>query len=116
MPFLSFPAISHIEFLYGEALWTGAFLSRSVMTLARLKYGPVRLHVVPKSCRENVASKERVSDVWPDWSTELNAAELAKTIEKNRPSIVLREAAGAVAYSIGLVILLMVILSVLHAS
>jgi hypothetical protein len=92
----------------------GAVLSPSIMTLARLENDRSRFRAVPKPRRESAASEERVSDVWPDWSTERSAAELAKDIEKNRSFIVLREAAGAVVYSVGLVILLMAILSVLH--
>ena len=82
------------------------------MMLARLENDRSRFRAVPR--RESVASEERVSDVWPDWSTQRSAAELAKDVEKNRPSIVLREAAGVVVYSVGLVILLMAVLSVLH--
>jgi hypothetical protein len=84
------------------------------MTLARLENHRSRFKAVPKPGRKSAASRERVSDVWPDWSADLSAAELAKSVEKNRPSIVLREAAGAVIYSVGLVILLMAVLSVLH--
>jgi len=84
------------------------------MTLARLESDRSRSQAVPKPCRESVASEERVSDVWPDWSMELSEADLAKGVEKNRPSAVLREAAGVVVYSVGLVILLMSILNVLH--
>ena len=82
------------------------------MTSARLQNDRSRFQVVPKPHRKVVASEDRVSDVWPDWSTERTPAELSKVVEKNRPSIVLLEAAGAVAYSVGLVILLMVVLSV----
>jgi hypothetical protein len=84
------------------------------MSLARLENDHSRFRVVSKPRGESVATEERASDVWPDWSTELSAAELAKGVEKNRPSIILREAAGAVIYSVGLVILLMAVLSVLH--
>jgi hypothetical protein len=84
------------------------------MTLARLESDRSRLQVVPKLGRESVASEERVSDVWPDWSMELSEKDLAKGVEKNRLSIVLREAVGAVVYSVGLVVLLMTILSLLH--
>jgi hypothetical protein len=73
-----------------------------------------RFQAVPKLGRESVASEERVSDVWPDWSMELSEEDLARGVEKNRLSIVLWEAVGAVVYSVGLVILLMAILSVLH--
>jgi hypothetical protein len=84
------------------------------MTLARLENDRSRFKAVPKPGRESAASRERVSDVWPDWSADLNAAELAEGVEKNRPSVILREAAGAVIYSVGLVVLLMAVLSVLH--
>jgi hypothetical protein len=84
------------------------------MTLARLESDRSRFQAVPKPGRESVAFEERVSDVWPDWSMELSEEDLAKDVEKNRPSVVLREAAGAVVYSVGLVILLMAILSILH--
>jgi hypothetical protein len=83
------------------------------MTIATREDFRSREHVTTPRMR-NVVSRERVSDVWPDWSTELSAAELAENVEKNRPSLVLREVAGAVVYSIGLVILLMAVLSVLH--
>jgi hypothetical protein len=84
------------------------------MTLARLESDCSRFQAVPKLGRESVASEERVSDVWPDWSMELSEEDLARGVEKNRLSIVLWEAVGAVVYSVGLVILLMAILSVLH--
>jgi len=45
---------------------------------------------------------------------EFSEADMANGVEKNRPSVVLREAAGAVVYSVGLVILLMAILGALH--
>ncbi len=84
------------------------------MSLARLENDRSRFRVVPQARRKSVASEDRVSDVWPDWSTERSPAELAKDVEKNRPATILREAAGAIAYSVGLVILLMAILGVLH--
>jgi hypothetical protein len=93
----------------------GGSFEPSVMTLARLENDRNRFKAIPKPGRESAASRERVSDAWPGWSTDLSAAELAKGAEKNRPSVVLREAAGAVIYSVGLVILLMTILSLLHA-
>jgi hypothetical protein len=114
MAFLSFPHLSHIEFLCPQALWKEAFLSPSAMSLARLDYDRGHLQVVPKPRRKSVASGERVSDVWPDWSTEFSAADLVEGAEKNRPFTVLREAAGAVIYSVGLVILLIAVLSALH--
>jgi hypothetical protein len=83
------------------------------MTLANTYGRPARLHAVRKPDR-NVPSKERDSDVWPDWSTELDASEIAKSTEKNKPATVLREAVGAILYSVGLVVLLMVVLGVLH--
>ena len=84
------------------------------MTLARLENDRSRFQVVPKAHRKVVASDDRISDVWPDWSTERSPAESAKDVEKNRPSVILREAAGAIIYSVGLLILLMVVLGVLH--
>ena len=89
-------------------------MSRSAMTLASLETGRSRLYVVPSSRPERVTPPDRVSDAWPDWSTELSDAELAKAARKNRTSVVLREAAGAVVFSVGLVILLMAVLGVLH--
>jgi hypothetical protein len=55
-----------------------------------------------------------VSDVWPDWSTELDESELVEITEKNRPIVVLREAVEAVAISVSTVIMLMVIVGVLN--
>lgn len=84
------------------------------MTIATLEDFRSRVHAVQTPRKSNVVSEERDSDVWPDWSTELSQTELTKAVEKNRPSIVLREAVGAVLYSVGLVILLMAVLGVLH--
>lgn len=83
------------------------------MTLANLDIRRSRLRAVPKP-QLRVVLKERGSEVWPDWSTELSPAELAQSAAKNKPSAVLKEAAGAVIYSVGLVILLMTLLSALH--
>jgi hypothetical protein len=84
------------------------------MSLANSYGRPAWLYTVPK-VEQSVTSTERESDVWPDWSTELSPFEIAKSAEKNRPSAVLREAVGAILYSLGLVVLLMAIVSVLHA-
>jgi hypothetical protein len=79
-----------------------------VMTLISLENNRQRFAAVPWSRRDTVVSKERVSDVWPDWATELNEGELTEVAEKNRPSVVLWEALRAIVISVGMVILLMV--------
>ena len=84
------------------------------MTIATLEDFRSRVHAVPTPRESSVVSDERVSDVWPDWSTELSESELTKAAEKNRPFGILREAVGAVLYSAGLVVLLMAVLGVLH--
>lgn len=84
------------------------------MTLAFLEGHSAHIPVVPNARLESVRAQERDSDVWPAWSTELSPTELAEVARKNRLSKVLREIAGAVAYSVGLVVFLMAILSVLH--
>jgi hypothetical protein len=76
------------------------------MTLALLEGRSARFHVVPEAQVESFRPKERDSDAWPEWSTELSPAELATAAEKNTPSKVFGEIVGAVAYSIGLVVLL----------
>jgi len=81
------------------------------MMLARLERDPGRFHAVPR--QESAASKERLSDAWPDWPVESRETELA-IVEKNKPSVVIREAVYAIAYSIGLVVFLMAVLSILH--
>jgi hypothetical protein len=86
----------------------------SVMSLANTYGRPAWLSAVPKP-DQDLTSKERDSDVWPDWSTDLSTSEIAQSAEKNKPSAVLREAVGAILYSVGLVVLLMVIVTVLHA-
>jgi len=86
------------------------------MTYARLEFGHFRLHAVPKpeTQRESAASKDRVSDVWPDWSAEVSETELTKAAEKNRPTVVLWEAVRTIVISVGMVVLLMAVLGVLH--
>ena len=84
------------------------------MSLANTYGRPAWLHAIHKP-DQSVPSKERDSDVWPDWSTELDASEIARSTEKNKPATILREAVGAILYSVGLVILLMVIVGALHA-
>ncbi len=83
------------------------------MTLAVLENFRSRPQPAPEPDRDRGLSQERNSDVWPDWSTEIGEAELASSAEKNRPSVILREAVGAVLYSSGLVMLLIAILSAL---
>lgn len=82
----------------------------SLTSLGRHHFHP--LYVVPKA-REQGPAQERVSDVWPDFSTELSEAEIRATVEKNRPSRVLWEALWATAYSVGLVVGLMALLAAL---
>lgn len=53
--------------------------------------------------------RERDSDCWPDFSSELSEDRLKASARKNRIGTVLVEILGAVAYSVGLVILLMII-------
>ncbi len=84
------------------------------MTIATLEDFRSTEHAVPASRKNSAVSNERVSDVWPDWSSKLGEADLTKAVGKNRPSVVLREAVGAVLYSVGLVVLLMAVLAVLH--
>jgi hypothetical protein len=81
------------------------------MTSTRLKYD----HSRPFPTASNVnrrQPRERVSDVWPDWSSELSEVEIEKSAEKNKAATVLWEAVRAVAVSVGMVILLMAVLSV----
>jgi hypothetical protein len=81
------------------------------MTYSGLKYD----HSRPFPATSNVnrrQSRERVSDVWPDWSSELSEVEIGKSAEKNKAATVLWEAVRAVAVSVGMVILLMAVLSV----
>lgn len=84
------------------------------MTIATLEDFRSTLHTVPTPRKSSAVSDERASDVWPDWSSELNETELTRAAEKSRPSVILREAVGAVLYSVGLVVLLMAVLGVLH--
>jgi hypothetical protein len=114
--FLSFSVTFHIELLWAKALWKRVFLSHSVMTYARQEFGHLCLHAVPKpkAGRESATSKDRISDVWPDWSAEIAEAELSKVVEKNRPAIVLWDAVRTIVISVSMVVLLMAILGVLH--
>jgi hypothetical protein len=57
---------------------------------------------------------ERCSDCWPDFSTEFSENEVNIRQRENKPGIVLKEAAAASLYAVGLVILLMGILRMLH--
>jgi hypothetical protein len=64
--------------------------------------------------QETAALTERVSDVWLDWPAESAEADLRRSAEKNKLSVVLREAARAAVISVGMVVTLMVVLSVLQ--
>ncbi len=83
------------------------------MPLANMHSRPAWLHSVPKP-PQSPAPKERTSDVWPDFSTELSESDLARSAGKNRPFTILGEAVGAVIYSVGLVVLLMAVLGFFH--
>jgi hypothetical protein len=72
-----------------------------------------QFHAIPRTEQRNRKSPERISDVWPDFSTEVGDDKIEKQAEKNKPSIVLWEAVRAVLVSVGMVIALMVILDLL---
>lgn len=84
------------------------------MSLANTYGRPAWLRAVPQP-EQGAPPKERDCDAWPDWSSEMSASEIAKSTEKNRPIAVLLEAAGAILFSLGLVVFLMVVVSALHA-
>jgi hypothetical protein len=72
-------------------------------------------HSAPRHGRDGGRSPhERRSDCWPDFSTGFSENEANIRQRENKPSIVLKEAAAAGLYAVGLVILLMVILRMLH--
>lgn len=58
--------------------------------------------------------RERLSDSWPDIGTTLSEEDIKLSAEKNKIGRVLGEALGAVVYSVGLVILLMIVLHLFH--
>lgn len=66
-------------------------------------------HVVPFRGRPHEGAREQVSDCWPDFSSDLSGERLRASVRKNRIGRVLAEIVGAVAYSVGLVVLLMII-------
>ena len=72
-----------------------------------------QFHAIPRPGVRDRRSTDRVSDVWPDFSTELSDDRIEEQVEKNKPSIVLWEAARAVVLSVGMVIALMVVLDLL---
>lgn len=57
----------------------------------------------------------RGGDNWPDVWPAPSEQEMKGIRQKNRLTTLLKEAAGAVVYSLGLVILLMTVLALLHA-
>ncbi|OJU07445.1 MAG: hypothetical protein BGN85_00595 [Alphaproteobacteria bacterium 64-11] len=71
-----------------------------------------RLRAVSRTQPRISCSQDRASDVWPDIATELGEAEIGRSAEKNRPSIVLWGAVRAIAISVGLVICLMAVLTI----
>jgi hypothetical protein len=72
-----------------------------------------QFHAIPRTEQRSRKSRERISDVWPDFSTELGDDRIEKQAEKNKPSIVLWEAVRAVMVSVGMVSGLMVVLDLL---
>ena len=83
------------------------------MAFANFEDRPASLQRLPRIHAAS-AARERGTDAWPDWSTDLNPQELDKMAQKNKPAIVLWEAAGIVLYSVGLVLLLMMFLGALQ--
>lgn len=73
---------------------------------------PIRL-VSLRSCGR---ARQRLSDCWPDFSTELSEDKIEIAQRKNRPGAVLKEAIGAILYAVGLVVLLMTLVQLLHGS
>ena len=70
--------------------------------------------VFPRSLgRVHMPPRERLSDSWPDFAAELPDANIKDSAWKNRVGQVLGEALGAVVYSVGLVVLLIVVLELL---
>jgi hypothetical protein len=106
----------YIAFLCAAVLRLAVFLGPFVMTLAIRESDRNHNRAVSNfgPRQEAAALTERVSDVWLDWPTEQAEAELRKAAEKNKLSVVLREAARATLISVGMVIALMVVLSVLQ--
>jgi hypothetical protein len=88
------------------------------MTLASLENDRIRLRTVSSLDfrRETAVPAKRVSDVWPDWSTEAAEAEPGNAVERNKLSVVLWEAARAIVISIGMAVIVMVILGVLQSN
>ena len=88
------------------------------MTLASLENDRIRLRTGSNFGfrREAVAPARSVSDVWPDWSTQVVEAEPENAVERNRLSVVLWETAGAIVISIGMAVIVMVILGVLQSN
>jgi hypothetical protein len=93
-------------------------LRPSVMTLASLENDRIRLRTESNFGfrREAVAPARSVSDVWPDWSTQVVEAEPENAVERNGLSVVLWETAGAIVISIGMAVIVMVILGVLQSN
>lgn len=59
--------------------------------------------------RKQLPPRERVSDSWPDYASELSDDDIKASARKNKFGRVLGEALGAVVYSIGLVALLAIV-------
>ncbi len=90
---------------------SGSSLGHPAMSLASFgRHHHHPLYAAPGT-RAQEPGGERVSDAWPDFSTELSEAEIQVMIHKNRPARVLWQAARAVVYSVGLVVGLMALLA-----
>jgi hypothetical protein len=81
------------------------------MTLASLERDHRRPPYAVSKTRAQEPAQERVSDAWPDFSTELSKDEIRVMVQKNSPARVLWQAIWAVVYSIGLVVGLMALLA-----
>ncbi|HEY2009468.1 MAG TPA: hypothetical protein VGH23_10795 [Rhizomicrobium sp.] len=58
-----------------------------------------------------LSSGDNRPDAWPAPSEQ----DMSRIQQKNRLAIIMKEAAGAVVYSVGLVVLLLAVLTLLHA-
>lgn len=72
-----------------------------------------QFHAIPRTGQRNRKSPDRISDVWPDFSTGVGNDRIEELAERNKPSIVLWEAVRAVIVSVGMVIALMAVLNLL---
>lgn len=71
-------------------------------------------HLHPVPLGKQVPVHEGISDCWPETATELADENIRACAAKNAVGRVLGEALGAVIYSVGLVIALMVFLEMIR--